>query len=314
MLLRSLSDHTFDKAELRPCDDLRWGRENCIMVRRTRRAELSACMHTLSIRAAWGGIEQCHVGNRDIGVDDDSFLILNHGRVYSSSIRATHPVESLAICFRPGLVERACGAMAVSLDRALSDASSIAAIEPEFIENLQPHDSCVTPVLQFIRRHALLGVDDEAWYEEQLHFLLERMQRHRMRLLDWVNALRLTRAATRREVFRRIGYAADFMQTHYTRPIDLDEIARVACLSKYHFLRLFTLVHGVTPFSYLQRKRAGVALRLLRTTEFTVADVACSVGFGQRTTVLRQIQRWTGLRPLQIRTGNLAPLTGELRE
>ena len=186
MLLRSLSDHTFDKAELRPCDDLRWGRENCIMVRRTRRAELSACMHTLSIRAAWGGTEQCHVGNRDIGVDDDSFLILNHGRVYSSSIRATHPVESLAICFRPGLVERACGAMAVSLDRALSDGSSIAAIEPEFIENLQPHDSCVTPVLHFIRRHALLGLDDEAWYEEQLHFLLERMQRHRMRLLDWV--------------------------------------------------------------------------------------------------------------------------------
>lgn len=314
MLQRSLSDHMFDKAELRPGNDLRWGRENCIMVRRTRRAELSSCMHTLSIRAAWGGTELCHVGNRDVGIDDDSFLILNHGRVYSTSIRATHPVESLAICFRPGLVERACGAMAVSLDRALSDAGTIAALEPEFVENLQPHDTCVTPVLQFIRRHALQGLDDEAWYEEQLHFLLERMQRHRMRLLDWIDALRLTRATTRREVFRRIGHATDFMQTHYARPLDLDEIARVACLSKYHFLRLFTLVHGVTPFSYLQRKRARVALRLLRTTAFTVAEVACNVGFGQRTTVLRQIQRWTGLRPLQIRTGTLAQLTGEFRE
>ncbi len=102
---------------------------------------------------------------------------------------------------------------------------------------------------------------------------------------------------------RRIGHATDFLHTNYAQPIDLDEIARAACLSKYHFLRLFALVHGMTPFSYLQRKRARVALRLLRTTAYTVAEVACSVGFSQRTTALRQIRRWTGLRPLQIRTG-----------
>jgi AraC family transcriptional regulator len=306
MLVRSLSDQSFESAEARLGGDPRWGRDNCIIVRRTRRAEFGPCMHTLSIRAAWGGTELCQIGSRGIGIDDDSFLILNHGRIYSTSIRAVHPVESLAICFRPGLAERACGAMAASLDRALADGPALSAAEPEFVENLQPHDACVTPVLQFIRAHALQGLDDDAWYEEQLHFLLERMQRHRSRLQDRVDALRFTRTATRREVFRRIAHATDFMDTHYARPIDLDEIARVACLSKYHFLRLFALVHGVTPFSYLQRKRARVALRLLRTTAFTVAEVACSVGFGQRTTVLRQIRRWTGLRPLQIRTGNVS--------
>ena len=310
MLLRTLSDPVSESAESRLSSDPRWGRENCIMLRRTRRAEIGPCVHTLSIRAMWGGTELCQVGSRQVGIDDDSFLILNHGRCYATSIRALHPVESLAICFRPGLAERACGAMAVSLDRALSDGDAIAGLEPDFIENLQPHDTCVTPVLQFIRRHAEQGVDDEAWYEEQLHFLLERMQRHRQRLLSRVDELRLTRATTRREVYRRIGYAADYIQTHYARPIDLDEIAKVACLSKYHFLRLFALVHGVTPFSYLQRKRARVALRLLRTTAYTVAEVACSVGFGQRTTVLRAIQRWTGLRPLQIRAGNPADLKG----
>ena len=310
MLLRTLSDLAFDNIESELSSDPRWGRENCIMLRRVRRAEFGSCPHNLSIRAVWGGTELCRAGGREIGIDDDNFLILNHGRTYASSIRALQPVESLAICFRPGLAEHACGAMAVSLDRALSEGGTIAAVEPEFIENLQPHDTCVTPVLQFIRRHALLGVDDEAWYEEQLHFLLERMQRHRQRLQGQVDELRLTRPTTRREVFRRIGHAADFIQTNYARPIDLDEIARVACLSKYHFLRLFNLVHGVTPFSYLQRKRARVALRLLRTTAYTVSEVACSVGFGQRTTVLRQIRRWTGLRPLQIRAANLADFKG----
>jgi AraC family transcriptional regulator len=306
MLLRTLSDPASASAEAQLSCDPRWGRENCVMLRRARRAELGPRIHTLSIRAAWGGTELCRVGGREIGVDDDSFLILNHGRSCSSSLRATHPMESLVICFRPGLAEGACGAMAVSLDRALADGPTVPVVEPEFIENLQPHDRCVTPVLRFIRAHALQGLDDDSWYEEQLHFLLERMQRHGSEIQERVQSLQLARAATRREVFRRIGYATDFMQTHYARPIDLDEIAKVACLSKYHFLRLFALVHGMTPFSYLQRKRARVALRLLRTTAFTVAEVACSVGFGQRTTVLRQIRRWTGLRPLQIRTAGVS--------
>jgi AraC family transcriptional regulator len=306
MLLRTASDPASANVEAQLSCDPRWGRENCVMLRRSRRAELGPRIHTLSIRAAWGGTELCRVGGREIGIDDDNFLILNHGRSYSSSFRATHPMESLVICFRPELAEGACGAMAVSLERALADGPAVAAAEPEFIENLQPHDRCVTPVLRFIRAHALQGLEDESWYEEQLHFLLERMQRHSSQVQERVQSLQLARAATRREVFRRIGYATDFLQTHYARSIDLDEIAKVACLSKYHFLRLFALVHGMTPFSYLQRKRARVALRLLRTTAFTVAEVACSVGFGQRTTVLRQIRRWTGLRPLQIRTAGVS--------
>src|SRR5687768_17835540 len=133
MLLRTLSDHASASAEAQLSCDPRWGRENCVMLRRARRAEQGPRIHTLSIRAAWGGTELCRVGGREIGVDDDNFLILNHGRSYSSSLRATHPMESLLICFRPGLAEAACGAMAVPLERALADGPALAIAEPEFI-------------------------------------------------------------------------------------------------------------------------------------------------------------------------------------
>jgi AraC-like DNA-binding protein len=173
------------------------------------------------------------------------------------------------------------------------------------MESLQPHDALVSPVLRFIKAHVLQGLEDEAWLEEQLLFLLERMQAHRSNQLMRIDALKLSRAVTRREIFRRIGYATDLLHTHYARPLDLDALSAVAYLSKYHFLRLFTLVHGMTPMTYLQRKRTRAALRLLRTTNLTVDEVACSVGFARRSTVLRQIQRWTGLRPTQIRTAAL---------
>ena len=78
-------------------------------------------------------------------------------------------------------------------------------------------------------------------------------------------------------------------------------LARIAYLSKYHFLRLFTLVHGMTPRTYLQRKRIGMARRLLEGTDMTVTEVASSVGFADQTTLQRHMRRWMMQTPLQIR-------------
>src|SRR5688500_17587778 len=103
MLLTSLPDMDSSSAELRDGFHARWGRENTIVLGRAARARFGPCAHGLSIRAAWGGAEHCEIGARRIGLDDDNFLIVNDGRVYSTSISAPWPVESLWICFRPGL-------------------------------------------------------------------------------------------------------------------------------------------------------------------------------------------------------------------
>ena len=131
-----------------PDDELtaKWGRENCILWGRARHADFGPCTHTLSIRAAWGGVEHCHVDGRTIGVDDDNFLILNHGRIYSTSIRSEQPVESLAICFSPRLVEQ------IHFEGRSS----------QFLEHLRPHDAVVSPVLHSIRQALARGCKDEA--------------------------------------------------------------------------------------------------------------------------------------------------------
>jgi AraC family transcriptional regulator len=265
----------------------RWGRENCILWGRVRQADFGPCTHTLSIRAAWGGVEHCHVDGRTVGVDDDNFLILNHGRIYGTRIRSAQPVESLAICFSPRLVEQ----------MHLEGGSS------QFLEYLRPHDAVVSPVLHSIRQAFAGGCEDEAWYDEQLTILLGRMRAHQEELLDRVDRLALIRAATRRDVYRRVARATDLVHSNYANGIDLTVLARTASLSKYHFLRLFKLVHGLTPHTYLQRKRVGVAVRLLESTSLTVREVAANVGFADDSTLVRQMRRWTHRTPGQVRAG-----------
>jgi AraC family transcriptional regulator len=270
-----------------PADEIaaKWGRENCIVWGRVHHADFGPCTHTLSLRAAWGGVEHCHVDGRTIGVDDDNFLILNHGRIYATSIRSEQPVESLAICFSPRLVEQLY----------FEGHSS------QFLEHLRPHDSVVSPMLQSIRQALARGCDDETWYDEQLTALLTRMRVHQEELLAQVDRLALIRAATRREVYRRVARATDLLHSNYANGIDLTVLAATANMSKYHFLRLFKLVHGLTPHTYLQRKRIGVAVRLLESTRLTVREVAINVGFADDSTLVRQMRRWTRRTPGQVR-------------
>lgn len=263
----------------------RWGRENCILWGRMRHADFGPCTHTLSIRAAWGGVEYCHADGRTIGVDDDNFLILNHGRIYSTAIRSEQPVESLAICFQPALVEEIHAGGSSS----------------QFLEHLRPHDAIVSPLLQTIRAELARGGEDELWYDEQLTILLARMRAHQERLLDRVDSLGLIRSTTRRDVYRRVARATDLLHSNYASGVDLDMLAQSAGLSKYHFLRVFKLVHGLTPHTYLQRKRVGVAVRLLESTSLTVREVATNVGFADDSTLVRQVRRWTRHTPGQVR-------------
>jgi AraC family transcriptional regulator len=301
MLLRTLPDFASAPPELRPWFNSRWGRENCIIWGRAKRARFGPCAHGLSIRAAWGGEERCHFDGRTVAVDDDTFLILNNGRVCTTHIESAHSVESFAIYFGPALVEQAYGAMTLSIEKALERGDTTVERSAEFLESLQPHDKLVSPVLRFIRLHVLRGVDDETWYDEQLQFLLERMLEHRDGLFRRIDSLQLIRATTRREIHRRVSLATDYLHSNYREQIDLTALGKAACLSKYHFLRLFTLVHGITPHQYLLRKRTKVALRLLQTTPLDVSEIASSVGFVQRHALLRQMRRWTGLSPREIR-------------
>jgi len=307
MLLRTLPDFVAAHAEVQQSFNSRWGRENCIVWGRARRSKFGPRTHSLSIRAAWGGEERCQFDGRTVAVDDDSFLILNNGRVCTTQIDSPHPVESFAIYFGPPLVERTYGAMTLSIEKALEQGDAVVERSAEFLESLHPHDKLVSPVLRFIRLHVLRGIEDEAWYDEQLNFLLERMLAHRNGLIERIDALELIRTSTRREIFRRISLATDYLHSNYRQPIDLESLGKAACLSKYHFLRLFTRVHGITPHQYLLRKRAKTALRLLQTTPLDVCEIASSVGFAQRHALLRQMRRWTGLSPREIRRAESVP-------
>src|SRR5262245_38305901 len=103
-----------------------------------------------------------------------------------------------------------------------------------------------------------------------------------------VNTLHTERTGA---LLRRLEAARRFLDSHLDEALPLDDAARQAHLSKFHFLRLFKAAFHETPHRYLRRRRLEAARRLLVRTELPVTVVCLQVGFeslGTFSSVFRQ--------------------------
>ncbi|MGC4099727.1 helix-turn-helix domain-containing protein [Ferruginibacter sp.] len=90
--------------------------------------------------------------------------------------------------------------------------------------------------------------------------------------------------------------AKKFMDDHFAAPIDIDAIAAKAFLSKFHFIRLFKALYGITPYQYLSSVRIEKAKQLLRKGH-NITDACFAVGFESVTSFSGLFKKSTGYSP-----------------
>jgi AraC-like DNA-binding protein len=282
----------------------RWGKENSIVAGKSRRAEYSRYRQTLSIKAVSNGTEHYYLDRRRLSVTDETYLILNEDQEYSSVLEAPREALSFCIFFRPGMAGELASASRMSTSRALDAGFDPGMRRLEFAEHLRRHDSCVSPVLRYIRHHLHSGVADAGWYEEQFEYLLGRMIRNEQALTLLPERVACMSKAKRRELMRRLHWSTDYMHSNLHRELTLSDLARAAHLSSYHYLRLFRQVFEMTPMAYLRKQRTQRALALLSATSLEIQEIADQVGFS-RLALWRNVKRTVGEGPLRMRQHQL---------
>ncbi|MBJ8338886.1 helix-turn-helix transcriptional regulator [Antrihabitans sp. YC3-6] len=91
--------------------------------------------------------------------------------------------------------------------------------------------------------------------------------------------------------------ARDLADRRYSEQLDLDELARAAGVSKYHFLRCFAATYGKTPALYLAERRIERAQDLLRATNLTVTEVCDLVGYSSLGSFSSKFRALVGVSP-----------------
>ena len=242
---------------------------------------------------------RCRVqlGGRTLTLAGGDVLVMDHLKLHAMLDFPGREAEAIVIRFLPELVR---GLGSAAADHFL--------LLPFYCRSReQPH------VLRGDHRsagaiHATLGqlmacygATDEVAYRQtgsRAYFLvlLHHLARHfqAVEQLQGEFSRQHTKANRLRKLFEHID-------ENYAERITLQNAAAIAGLSKPQFHAVFKLATGMTLVDYLRQIRLTRAVRLLRETDRSIADIAAQVGFADQSYFDRRFRRHFGHTPRQLR-------------
>ena len=99
----------------------------------------------------------------------------------------------------------------------------------------------------------------------------------------------------------RLARVIEFMSCHFAEPLTLERLAAEACISKFHFVRLFRERVGQSPHRYLAELRLDAAQRMLISSELSIAEIALECGYSTATHFSTSFARRFGTSPTSFR-------------
>ncbi|MBL0104109.1 MAG: helix-turn-helix transcriptional regulator [Bacteroidetes bacterium] len=98
------------------------------------------------------------------------------------------------------------------------------------------------------------------------------------------------------DLYRRVVKAKLYIDNHFADNLDLDNISEQAYFSKFHFIRLFKSIYGLTPKNYLIKTRIENAKKYL-SNGCSVLETGMMVGLESPTSFTGMFKKITGLTP-----------------
>ena len=238
----------------------------------------------LSIKSVIRGSAIWNVGGARFEVTPQMALIVNDGEEYTIEIDSRELVETSCIFFARGFVEEAFESATTSSGSLLSSSRMPSM---EFSERWSFNGALLTALQQ-----ACDNRDDASVYD-----LANALVRLRGDIDVRIARMPLLRASTREEIRRRIERGVAFIHASIDSSITVADVAREACLSRFHFHRLFTSITGETPHRYIARLRLERARAMLRERNRSVAEIALASGFATPSAFSSAYSKHFGIPP-----------------
>ncbi|WP_261841191.1 helix-turn-helix domain-containing protein [Aliamphritea ceti] len=98
------------------------------------------------------------------------------------------------------------------------------------------------------------------------------------------------------EKYEQVRQSRTFMNKYFSEKLELDDLAKAACMSRFHFVRIFQRMYGLTPRVYLRDLRISKAKDLIK-TGLSVTQVCLEVGYESVPTFSSVFKKCTGCTP-----------------
>jgi len=165
-----------------------------------------------------------------------------------------------------------------------------------------------------------IPIDDESLTLGSLQSLMDEMTQNQIAdpiilqniFQNWARCV--ARRLQTRDPERRIPSALlkvrAHLSEHFTDTIPLDDLAKIACMSRSHLCHQFREHFGTTISSYVVRKRMSIAQRLLYDLSLRPGEIAKEVGYPDIYQFSKQFKKTFGVSPTDYRKQHM-PAIGD---
>jgi AraC family transcriptional regulator len=101
--------------------------------------------------------------------------------------------------------------------------------------------------------------------------------------------------------YRAVARVIDVMHADRTRTLSVNEMAKIAYMSHFHFIRVFEAVTGTSPWKFHWALKLHLAKGLLLSTKMPIIDISLEVGYNSHGTFTRRFTELVGLSPNRFR-------------
>jgi AraC family transcriptional regulator len=244
------------------------------------------------------GRSAVQVGTKRVNVSEDSFFITNRGQYYTLAIESDKPVETFNLHLGQDMWEEYTFTCSNS-DKALLDNPdhSNYLTAAEFPNQLQAKDKSISYALNKLYTLAQNPEHTKLQLDEHLVLLFQALTGQKQELLQAVRRIPQAKQSTKTELYKRISHATDFILSDPAQQVSLEELASIACMSKFHFLRTFASIYRTTPHQFILSQKLQRAQRLLCKTRASIGEVAMWSGFEELSVFSRTFKKYTGYSP-----------------
>lgn len=235
-------------------------------------------------------------GKVDYAVENESYalnswdvLLVKHHCIHKAIIDKTEPYERIIIYLDGKHFERTMPGAGLMECFESADKSGNYLLVPDAGQREE--------LRALLERYEKEAQDDRYGYETMRELCIMQLLIH----INRISALKETAAEDAENGYDpKIQKVLSYINENITSELNVDALAELVYLSKYHFMRLFKAQTGTTVHSYIRQKRLLHAARDIR-AGVPVSQAAADAGFTDYSTFHRAFKESFGIAPGQLK-------------
>lgn len=264
--------------------------------------------NNFSLHINFNGNEKFVLNKKKLRLFPHTFLAINPGTLYSDIIESGSPVQKLSISFGKSFMD----------DFKSSYLKENYSFPDNFDNNLPlqnlAFNETIFPLLGDLKYNvehlkALIRANckDELLLNEFLyHILLNYYTLYQKDILFVEERLKDLQFGTRKEIYRRLGLAKEYLYSNFDQKISIYELSKYSCMSATHLIRSFRQAYHTTPHQFLINIRLKHAEFLLKNTAYPINKIVTTVGLDSTSTFIKLFKTRYNITPLKYRTSHYA--------